>query len=76
MEIPFPFAGLHEGIAAERQPPTTSPHLMNIRPVDVDEERIRGGQRPGLAKAYTTQIGGEYPVTFIGVIATTYIEPV
>jgi len=75
MEIPFPLSGLHEGLAAERQPPTTSPQLQNVRPYDIEEGRARGGQRPALTKAYTTQIGGEYPVLVIGVITTTYIEP-
>lgn len=75
MEISFPFAGLHEGMAAERQPPVTSPFLMNVRPFDVDEERGRGGQRPGVDKAYTTRIGEDYPVLFIGSIVTTYITP-
>ena len=75
MELPFPFAGLHEGLAAEKQPPATSPKLQNVRPYDIEEGRARGGQRPGFVKAYTTQIGGEYPVLLIGAITTTYIEP-
>ena len=75
MELPFPFAGLHEGLPAERQPPATSPLLSNVRPYDVEEGRARGGQRPGFVKAYTTQIGGEHPVLYIGTISTTYIEP-
>ena len=75
MELSFPMAGLHEGLAAEKQPATTSPYLKNVRPYDVEEERARGGQRPGLVKAYTTQIGGEHPVVYLGTIATTYIEP-
>lgn len=74
-ELPFPFGGLHEGLPAERQPPTTSPQLKNVRPYDVEEERARGGQRPGFIKAYTTQIGGAYPVLHISTISTTYIEP-
>lgn len=75
MELPFPFSGLHEGLAAEKQPPATSQQLSNVRPFDVEEGRARGGQRPGLEKAYTTQIGGEYPVLHISIISTTYIEP-
>lgn len=74
-EIPFPIHGLHEGLAAEKQPPTTSPHLKNVRPMDVEEERARGGQRPGLVKAYSTQVGGAYPILVITAIAVTYIEP-
>jgi hypothetical protein len=76
MEVPFPFAGLHVGLASERQPPATSPHLKNVRPYDVEQGRARGGQRPGFVKAYTTQIGGAHPVLLIETIATTYIEPV
>lgn len=75
MELPFPFNGLHEGLAAEKQPPATSAQLQNVRPHDVEESRARGGQRPGFVKAYTTQIGGEYPVLLVGTITTTYIEP-
>ena len=75
MELPFPSAGLHEGMAAEKQPPTTSPQLKNVRPYDVEDERSRGGQRPGFVKAYDTQIGGEYPVLAIGFVTTTYITP-
>jgi hypothetical protein len=75
MELPFPFAGLHEGLASEKQPPATSPQLQNVRPHDVTEGRARGGQRPALVKAYTTQVGGAYPVLTINAITTTYIEP-
>ena len=75
MEISFPFAGLHTGLATEHQPPTTSPNLSNVRPFDVEEGRARGGQRPGLVLAYTTRIGGDYPVLHISTITTTYITP-
>lgn len=75
MELPFPIHGLHRGLSTEKQPPTTSPHLQNVRPIDVEEERVRGGQRPGLTKAYSTQIGGARPVLLITSIAVTYIEP-
>lgn len=75
LEIPFPINGLHEGLSNEKQPPTTSPYLKNVRPYDVTEERARGGQRPALIKAYETQIGGEYPVIGMIQITTTYIPP-
>lgn len=73
MEIPFPIAGLHEGLSNEQQPSTTSPYLKNVRPYDVTKERARGGQRPALIKAYETQIGDEYPVIGMCTITTTYI---
>jgi len=74
MKITFPFNGLHTGAPLEEQPPTTSPSLSNVRPIDVDDERVRGGQRPGLIKAYTTQVGGDHPVVNMTQITTTYIE--
>ena len=74
-EIQFPIHGLHEGLSAEKQPPTTSPNLQNVRPMDVEEERTRGGQRPGLTKAYSTQVGGSRPVIAMISINTTYITP-
>jgi len=75
MKIQFPIKGLHTGLAAEDQPPTTSPRLQNVRAFDVDDERIRGGQRGGLEKAYTTQVGGEHPILGMVTITTTYIPP-
>ena len=75
MEIQFPFSGLHQGLAASKQPPMTTPHAKNVRAFDIAEERGRGGQRPGFVKAYTTQIGGTHPVLKIVTISVTYIEP-
>jgi hypothetical protein len=76
MKIPFPINGLHRGLPAEEQPQATSFDLMNVRPYDVTSERIRGGQRPGTAKAYTTQVSGaSHPVLYMDSIVTTYIEP-
>ena len=75
MELQFPVGGLHEGVAAAKQPLSTSPSLNNIRPYDGSEDRYRGGQRPGLEKAYTTQVVGDNPVIGIISVATTYITP-
>ncbi len=75
MELGFLIQGLHEGVAAKEQPPQTSPSLRNVRPFDTEEDRVRGGQRPSLVKAYTTRVVGDNPVILIGEIATTYIEP-
>lgn len=75
MRLVFPYKGLHTGLAVVDQPPTTSPSLQNVRAFDVTDERIRGGQRPGLKKAYDTQVGGEHPILNIVTITTTYIPP-
>ncbi|KKN20337.1 hypothetical protein LCGC14_0936650 [marine sediment metagenome] len=76
MEIKFPIKGWNEGAAVEGQPPLTSPSLRNVRPFDTEEERIRGGQRPGLSKASDDRIVGDNPVTLMKQIAITYVEPV
>ena len=63
-EFPFPIQGINEITAAAKQPQLTSPAMNNARPQGVLENRIRGGQRPGLDKRYSQQIGSdsEYPV--------------
>jgi hypothetical protein len=76
MKVPFPYLGLDEGSASAEQPPGTSFSLNNVRPYDITSERIRGGQRPALVKAYTTQISGaSHPVLHICSVVTTYITP-
>ena len=63
IELPFPFLGLNTGEAVDKQPLYTSGHLNNVRPYDVMEIRKRGGQRPGLDKKYSEQIGTQgFPV--------------
>ena len=58
VEFPFPLLGVNEGQRLEDQPPQTSGYMLNVRPYDVLENRVRGGQRPGLAKRFNEQIGG------------------
>ena len=76
MKIPFPIEGQSRGLPAQKQPERTSFSLINMRPFDVTSERIRGGQRPGITKAYSTQVSGaSHPVLYMTSIVTTYIEP-
>jgi hypothetical protein len=75
MRIVFPSGGLDESLANQDQAIGTSFSLQNVRPIDVSEERTRGGQRAGTVKAYTTQIVGSNPVIDIDGIVSTYIEP-
>jgi len=56
MDILFPFKGYHKGLGAEKQPAGTTPWIQNMRVMDVQDNRFRGGQRPGLKKAYDEQI--------------------
>ena len=75
MELKFPIQGLHAGLSHQDQPPLTSFSLKNVMPLNMDEERMTGGQRPGTAKAFSTQVGGAYAVTNIVQVTTTYITP-
>ena len=76
MKLPLPIKGYHVGGVTKEQPPLTSPSMRNIRPFDAEEERGRIGQRPGLTKAFDTQVGGDHPIIRMVQIATIYIEPV
>lgn len=49
-EVKFPAKGIDKNWGNSEQPPITSPDLMNVRPVDTAENRVRGGQRPGLKR--------------------------
>ena len=57
-EFLLPFAGLSEGLPVSVEQEGTSGYMSNVRPRDVLEHRMRIGQRPGLKKAYSQQIGG------------------
>jgi len=76
LELEPPLAGISENMAFEQKPPFTSPVMMNMRAYDPDEARARLGQRPGTVKAYTTQVGGDYPIQKVTSITNTFITPV
>jgi hypothetical protein len=58
MDLLFPAKGYHKGLGAEKQPPGTTPYIQNMRVIDIQDNRFRGGQRGGLQKAYSEQISG------------------
>ena len=71
MDILFPFKGYHKGLGAEKQPANTTPWINNMRVIDIQDNRFRGGQRPGLQKAYDQQIGGDSAsIVWMGSITT------
>lgn len=72
VEFPFPLKGKDENWRVSSQPPLTTGVLLNMRPYDAIGNRSRGGQRPGLAKAYSERIGGNpnYPVVVLIAVAT------
>lgn len=58
-DIRFPVGGLDRRNPFQRQPPYTTPDCLNVRPLDVIQDRERGGSRPGLGKAFQEDLGGK-----------------
>lgn len=73
MDLLFPFKGYHKGLGAEKQPANTTPWIQNMRVIDCQDNRFRGGQRPGLQKVYEQQISG-IAVPVIALIAVTVVD--
>lgn len=73
MRIPFPTKGIDKGHATHRQSPDTSCDMKNIRLYDTLDKRARGGQRPGLDKKYSQQIG-ETPSPIVAICSVTVID--
>jgi hypothetical protein len=63
-EVSIPIQGINKAFAVEMQSPTTCGDMLNVRPKDVLERRVRIGKRPGMAKAYSQQISSNinFPV--------------
>ena len=58
-EFPLPINGVNYGLLVDKTPAQFSGYMNNVFPRDVLERRIRLGQRPGLDKVFSQQIGGE-----------------
>ena len=70
-EWPLPVFGVSRVITVEKEPAKYSGYMRNMRPVDVLESKIRLGQRPGLDKWSTVQIGSaEQPVVAFCVVSS------
>ena len=68
-ELPLPLKGVNFSYPLDKQDAATSPYMNNIRPFDTLEGRIRLGQRPGMDKMYSQQIGGtSSPIMWLDVI--------
>lgn len=65
MALDFPLRGLHTALSHRAQPRFTSPDLLNVRAYEPIEGRIRGGQRPGLARRYREVLGGGQPIRLL-----------
>lgn len=58
VNIRFPLGGLNRRLDYQSQPLFTAPDLLNVLDRDCLTGRLRGGSRPGMSKAFPTQIGG------------------
>jgi hypothetical protein len=56
-EIQFPVGGLDRARGFGQQQQNTTPYVLNCRPYDTFTTRLRGGSRPGLAKAFAQALG-------------------
>jgi hypothetical protein len=72
----FPFSGYALNAAYKNQQQLTSPVMLNVRLRDVSENMARGGQRPGLDKAFAEQVGDNQPILKLVTINTTYITAI
>lgn len=71
IELTPPIKGVSKGLPVDKEPPTTSGFMNNVRPVDTLERKLRLGQRPAVRKwGAGTQIGdSEQPVVAFCVVA-------
>lgn len=65
----FPVRGVHRGAANAGPPDATTNDALNARVYEVAEQRARGGQRPGLVKAFATEIGSGGKIHEIGILS-------
>jgi hypothetical protein len=71
IELTPPIKGISKGLPVDKEQPTTSGYMNNVRPIDTLERRLRLGQRPGLDKwGAGVQIGAaEQPVVAMTIVA-------
>ncbi|MCX7429359.1 MAG: hypothetical protein NTW96_27515 [Planctomycetia bacterium] len=74
VELPFPFKGVSGDSAFGRVPEGMSPDALNVMGFDALGGRLRGGQRPGLSKYWTTALNGGLPVQSL-IQGTSAVSP-
>ncbi|MBE7558228.1 hypothetical protein HS125_04510 [bacterium] len=81
LEAQFPDGGLDRKRPFWLQPPFTTPDCMNVWPYGAVPGRLRGGSRPGLAKAFAQRVGVGGPVRMLQCVSmvrretlTTHVE--
>lgn len=74
IDIQWPRGGVNRRAAYQSQPPFTTPNALNVRTTETQEQRIRGGSRPGLVKAFSQQLGSGNPIRLLAMLRSTNDE--
>lgn len=71
IELTPPIKGISKGLPVDKEPPTTSGYMNNVRCVDTLEGKLRLCQRPAVRNwGAATQIGAaEMPVVAMTIVA-------
>lgn len=65
VELVFPIRGVDRSSAYQQQRPYTAYDALNVRSESAEEQRERGGSRPGLVKAYEETLGSAQPIRML-----------
>jgi hypothetical protein len=75
INLEFPLAGIDRSASHQHVRPFTTQDALNVRPYDVLESRARGGSRPGLAKAFSEELGSGAYVNLLALVRTAVVTP-
>ena len=70
VDVRFPFAGISDDVAYSSQRERTTRNALNMRGIDPDTGRVRGGQRSGLTRYLPPQLSGGNKVQALAKITT------
>ncbi len=68
----FPALGMDRRVGYQSQPPFSTVLAENVRAVGSDSLRVRGGSRPGMTKAISTETGSGSPVRLLTQVRQRY----
>lgn len=74
VEVQLPIKGINKAFPVGSLPSLTTSYMNNVRPVDVNEDRIRIGQRPGLDKWSTTDLSGGVGGPVVALVSVSKVE--
>ncbi len=72
--LEFPAAGKSTRQSFQRQSPFTSTQMQNMRAIDAEEQKRRGGTRPWLSRQFAEKLGSGNPINLINELRTTRVS--